>query len=78
MELGDPSVAVGVYATALWLISRDSELPGLAEPAADLGALEEAVRAAKRKSVRKAHSISDQLDAAEPLLKAAKPERGDP
>jgi transcriptional regulator with XRE-family HTH domain len=61
MERGDPSVAMGVYATALWLIGRDMQLPALAEPAADVGALEEAVRAAARRSVRKAHSVSATL-----------------
>ncbi len=76
MERGDPSVAMGVYATALWMVGRDSQLPALAEPAADVGALEEAVRAANRRSVRKAHSISDQLDAADPANKAVRRERG--
>ena len=75
MERGDPSVAMGVYATALWMVGRDSQLPALAEPAADVGALEEAVRAANRRSVRKAHSISDQLDAVDPAHKAVRRER---
>lgn len=64
MERGDPSVAMGVYVTALWLIGRDVQLPGLADPSADLGALEEAVRAASRRSVRKSHSVSEQLNKA--------------
>lgn len=53
MEKGDPSVSMGVYATALWLIGRSQALAELAAPEHDLGALEEAVRAAKARSVRK-------------------------
>jgi hypothetical protein len=52
MEKGDPSVSMGVYATALWLIGRSAALPGLAAPELDQGALEDAVRAAKARSVR--------------------------
>ncbi|UXH78794.1 helix-turn-helix domain-containing protein [Roseateles amylovorans] len=61
MERGDPSVAMGVYATALWLIARDAQLPTLAAPEHDLGALEEAVRAALRRSVRKKMTIEERL-----------------
>jgi hypothetical protein len=53
MEKGDPSVSMGVYATALWLISRSQALAELAAPEHDLIALEDAVRAAKTRSVRK-------------------------
>ncbi|MDZ5458089.1 hypothetical protein [Azohydromonas lata] len=42
----DPSVSMGVYATALWLMGRSQALAELADPAQDLGALEDAVRAA--------------------------------
>lgn len=76
MERGDPSVAMGVYVTALWLIGRDMQLPALADPGADIGALEEAVRAARRRSVRKAHSVGEQLDAAGPEGVQAARERG--
>ena len=62
MERGDPSVAVGVYVTALWLMGRDSQLPGLAAPELDLGALEDAVRAARQRSVRKGLSLGDKLE----------------
>ena len=56
------SVAMGVYATALWLIGRASALPALAEPAADQGALELDVRrASKRRAVRSAASIRARL-----------------
>lgn len=57
MEKGDPSVAMGVYATALWLMGRSPALPELAAPVHDLGALEEAVRAAQTRSVRKRPSL---------------------
>jgi transcriptional regulator with XRE-family HTH domain len=54
MERGDPGVGMGIYATALWLIGRASELPSLADPQADRGALERDVRAAvKRRAARK-------------------------
>ena len=75
MERGDPSVAMGVYATALWMIGRDSQLPSMADPAADIGALEDAVRAASRRSVRKIHSISEQIDAV-PVIRTTARERG--
>lgn len=68
MERGDPSVAMGVYATALWLIARDSQLPALAAPEEDIGALEEAVHAAQQRSVRKPVSIGSKMAAlADPL-----------
>ncbi|GAA4337652.1 XRE family transcriptional regulator [Pigmentiphaga soli] len=57
MEKGDPSVSMGVYATALWLIGRSQAIPELAAPEHDRGALEEAVRAAKSRSVRKQPSL---------------------
>src|SRR5690349_11101922 len=47
MERGDPSVSMGVYASALWLIGRSQALTELAAPMSDQGALEEAVRAAQ-------------------------------
>ena len=46
MENGDPSVALGVYAQALWLIGRDGELARLAAPEFDRAALETDVEAA--------------------------------
>lgn len=46
LEAGDPSVAIGIVATALWLIKRDGELQGLAAPEGDLGAIELDVREA--------------------------------
>ena len=46
MEAGEPGVGIGIYATALWLIGRDSGLTELAAPAHDRGAIERDVRAA--------------------------------
>lgn len=46
MESGDPSVAMGLYATALWLLGRDGELSRIAAPEHDAGALELNVREA--------------------------------
>ena len=54
MECGDPGVAVGIYATALWLIGRADALGPLADPAQDHGALEMAVRQAQKRSARQA------------------------
>jgi len=62
MEQGEPSVAVGVYVTALWLLGRVQVLPELADPERDRGALELDVRrAVKRRAVRTAASIQAQL-----------------
>lgn len=52
MERGDPSVSMGVYATAMWLIGRSQALAEVAAPEHDLGALEEAVRAARTRTPR--------------------------
>ncbi len=57
MEKGDPSVSMGVYATALWLVGRSQAIADLAAPAHDQGALEEAVRVAKARAVRKRPSL---------------------
>lgn len=46
LESGDPSVAVGLVATALWLVGRDGELARIAAPEHDKGALELDVRKA--------------------------------
>ena len=62
MEQGEPSVAIGVYVTALWLVGRVQALPELAEPKHDRGALELDVRRAqKSRSVRSAASIRAKL-----------------
>lgn len=46
LEAGDPSVGIGIVATALWLIQRDGALGGLASPEQDMGAIEMNVREA--------------------------------
>jgi transcriptional regulator with XRE-family HTH domain len=46
LEAGDPSVAIGIVASALWLLQRDGELARLAAPEHDRGALETDVRQA--------------------------------
>ncbi|MDP1908071.1 MAG: hypothetical protein Q8K85_07210, partial [Hyphomicrobium sp.] len=46
LEAGDPSVGIGIVATALWLIQRDGELRNLAAPEHDQGASEMDVREA--------------------------------
>lgn len=46
LEAGDPSVGIGIVASALWLIQRDGELRNLAAPEHDRGAIERDVRAA--------------------------------
>lgn len=47
LEAGEPSVSLGVLATALWLIGRDAALATLATPKEDRGALELDVRQAE-------------------------------
>ena len=46
LEAGDPTVSIGIVASALWLINRDGELASLAAPEHDRGALELDVREA--------------------------------
>jgi transcriptional regulator with XRE-family HTH domain len=46
LEAGDPSVGIGIVATALWLIRRDGELGHLAAPEHDQGAIDLDVREA--------------------------------
>jgi transcriptional regulator with XRE-family HTH domain len=47
LEAGEPTVSLGVLATALWLVGRDGALAGLASPQEDRGALELDVRQAQ-------------------------------
>ena len=63
MERGDPGVALGIYATALWLIGRAGAIAQLAAPELDATALEDVVRAAKARSVRKPTSLDQRLKA---------------
>lgn len=53
MERGEPSVAIGVYATNLWMLGRSKSLSDLAHPQGDLVALEQDIRVAKSRYVRK-------------------------
>lgn len=62
MEDGDPSVSMGVYASALWLLGRVQAIPDLAAAHLDLGALEREVNVAMKRSVRKPFSASAKLD----------------
>ena len=64
MEQGDPGVAIGTYATALWLLGRVQAIPDLAAPQQDLGALESEVRVARQRAVRAPVSLDARLRAA--------------
>jgi hypothetical protein len=46
LEAGDPGVSVGILASALWVIGRDTELAHLAAPETDRGAIELSVQEA--------------------------------
>lgn len=48
LEKGDPSVSMGVYASALWLLGLSDGLAELADPAKDMRALESDVRQASQ------------------------------
>jgi transcriptional regulator with XRE-family HTH domain len=71
LEAGEPSVSLGVLATALWLIGRDAALGALATPKEDRGALEldvrqaetlgkERVRATAQAKIKRASQRQDQ------------------
>jgi DNA-binding XRE family transcriptional regulator len=66
MEQGEPTVSMGVYASALWLMGRVQALPEVAAPASDLGALEQDIRVAKARAVRSPASIARRLKAGKP------------
>jgi hypothetical protein len=53
MKKGEPSVAIGVYATSLWMLRRSKSLSELANPQGDLGALEQDIRKANKLYARK-------------------------
>lgn len=61
LEKGDPSVSMGSYAMALWLMGRAHALANLADPALDTGALENEVRAAQTRARRKPVSLTARL-----------------
>ena len=52
LEQGNPTVSMGVYATALWLINRQHALGQLADPSTDVEALENDVREARARHRR--------------------------
>jgi hypothetical protein len=52
MEKGDPSVGMGVYATALWLMGRHAALPGVAAPEHDATALAQDIEAVRQRGRR--------------------------
>ena len=49
MEKGDPTVSMGVYATALWMINRHDALASAASPEEDTAALEADIREAHQR-----------------------------
>ena len=59
LEAGDPSVGIGIVATALWLIQRDGELRNLAAPEHDQGAIELDVREAVELGRSRAQSSAE-------------------
>jgi transcriptional regulator with XRE-family HTH domain len=84
LEAGEPSVSLGVLATALWLIGREAALAALATPKEDRGALEldvrqaetlgrERVRAAAQARLKKASVRQEPQDAAARERAAAEP-----
>lgn len=59
LEAGDPTVSIGIVASALWLINRDGELGNLAAPEQDRGALELNVREAVELGRARAQASAD-------------------
>lgn len=59
LEAGDPTVSIGIIASALWLINRDGELGDLAAPEQDQGALELNVREAVELGQARAQASAD-------------------
>jgi len=57
MERGAPSVGVGVYATALWLMGRHAALEDLAAPAHDAQALAGEMLVLQRKGAKASKSL---------------------
>jgi len=59
LEAGDPTVSIGIVASALWLINRDGELGNLAAPEQDQGALELNIREAVELGQARAQASAD-------------------
>lgn len=73
LEAGDPSVGIGIVATALWLVKRDGELRNLAAPEQDQGAIELDIRQAVELGRARARSSAEaRLRAAGKVAKADK------
>jgi len=68
LEAGEPSVSLGVLATALWLVGRDAALATLATPKDDHGALELNVREAETLGKERARATTQAR-----LKRASKP-----
>jgi len=71
MEAGDPSVAIGTYATALWMTGLSQELAKLCAPESDVGALEAEIQVARLRAVRKPVSVSKRLSSEDGLSGSA-------
>ena len=59
LEAGDPTVSLGIVASALWLINRDGELGNLAAPQYDQGALDLGVREAVALGIARAQASAE-------------------
>lgn len=59
LEAGDPTVSIGIVASALWLINRDGELGNLAAPEHDQGAIDLSVREAVALGQARAQASAD-------------------
>ena len=59
LEAGDPTVSLGIVASALWLINRDGELGNLAAPEHDQGAIDLSVREAVALGQARAQASAD-------------------
>ena len=59
LEAGEPGVSLGVLATALWLVGRDTTLATLAAPKEDRGALELDVRQAETLGKQRARATAE-------------------
>ncbi|PIQ53262.1 MAG: DNA-binding protein [Comamonadaceae bacterium CG12_big_fil_rev_8_21_14_0_65_59_15] len=68
LEAGDPTVSIGIIASALWLINRDGALAHLAAPEHDQGALDMSVREAVALGLARAQASAEaRLRAAAPI-----------
>lgn len=56
LEKGDPSVGMGIYASALWLLGLSDGIADLADPAKDIRALEADVRKASQLRARRSRA----------------------